>query len=199
MLDYGFQSPIPKVPSIALGGFEQSPLNVLRAYINLSTGNTFKDKPNFVSKIKSAKGDTVYERNFENNQSIQKPEERIILEILKNTLKFGTARRANLLNLKGTYSGKTGTTNDFRDAWFASTSPDYTSVTWVGKADYLKDTGRKMTGSGAALPIWMTVTQELEKVGRYSQDWPIDEGELRFEDYYDESIYDQEIMLLFKK
>ena len=81
---------------------------------------------------------------------------------------------------------------------FASTSPDYTSVTWVGKADYLKETGRKLTGSSAALPIWMAITQELENAGRYSIDWPVDNTLLEFNEARLEDN-DLKVDLLFKK
>jgi membrane carboxypeptidase/penicillin-binding protein len=102
-------------------------------------------------------------------------EKRMLLEMMKNTLTLGTARRSKSLNLKGIYGGKTGTTNSYGDGWFASVSPDYSYVVWVGKAPYLTDKGRKITGASAALPIWMGVVKRLEPIGRYSEyDWPYD-------------------------
>ena len=100
-------------------------------------------------------------------------EERMVLEMMKNTLIIGTARRAQILDLKGVYAGKTGTTNQHKDAWFVALSPSYTFVNWLGESEYTKRQAYKLTGSTAALPIWMKIVKNMEDQGFYTEkDWP---------------------------
>ena len=73
--------------------------------------------------------------------------------ILQDVVLRGTARRAMVLGRKD-LAGKTGTTNDQRDAWFSGYNPDVVSTVWVG-FDQLKPLGSKETGSSAALPVWI--------------------------------------------
>ena len=100
-------------------------------------------------------------------------EERMVVEMMKNTLKLGTARRTQSLNLKGIYAGKTGTTNDHKDGWFVALSPQYTFVTWLGESEYTKRKKMKLTGATGAVPIWMSLIESMESQGLYSkEDWP---------------------------
>lgn len=183
LLKYGFNKFSPVTPSLALGSFEASPLEVLAAYINLSlnSNETFEEKPSFIRKIKNVQKDILYRRDFESlDGSLMPTSKRMLLEMMKNTLIIGTAKRSQSLNLKGVYGGKTGTTNEHGDGWFAAVSPDYSYVTWVGNAPYLTERGAKLTGATAALPIWMEVIKRLEPIKRMStEDWPVDEDELK--------------------
>lgn len=176
---YGFNKFSPITPSLALGSFESSPLELLGAYVNLSVDSkdVYSHKPSFVRKIKDTSHKVVHRKEIEELSSDEmSTEKRMLLEMMKNTLTLGTAKRSKSLNLKGVYGGKTGTTNSHGDGWFASVSPDYSYVVWVGKAPYLTDNGRKITGASAALPIWMGIVKRLEPIGRYSEyDWPYDD------------------------
>lgn len=178
LLKYGFKEFSPITPSLALGSFEASPLEVLGAYVNLSldSTSTFKSTPKFVRKIEDSNGNIVHLRDTpEINPEPMTNSKRMLLEMMKNTLTLGTARRSQSLNLKGFYGGKTGTTNNHSDGWFASVSPDFAYVIWVGKAPYITDRGGKITGASAALPIWMGIVRRLEPISRYSEyDWPYD-------------------------
>ena len=77
----------------------------------------------------------------------------IISNMLKDVVRYGTANRATALG-RGDISGKTGTTNNFRDAWFAGFTPSLVAVTWVG-FDQPRSLGRYGYGGTAALPIWI--------------------------------------------
>jgi len=187
LIRYGFSEFSPVTPSLALGSFEASPLEALGAYVNLSvhSRDQFSNKPKFVNRATDAKGDLVYTRKTEtlDMKSISM-EKRMLLEMLKNTLSLGTARRTKGLNLKGIYGGKTGTTNAHSDGWFAAVSPERSYITWVGKAPYLTNQGYKITGASAALPIWMNVITRLEKAGQISdQDWPVESSKLEPVDF----------------
>jgi len=73
--------------------------------------------------------------------------------ILRDTVSYGTARAANVLNRKD-LAGKTGTTNDHRDAWFNGFNSDLVAISWVG-FDYNQSLGKGETGGRAALPMWI--------------------------------------------
>jgi len=180
---FGFPDFSPVTPSLALGSFEASPLEVLGAYVNLAVDSEelYDEQPGFIREIWDSKKDIVFKREaLDKGASGSMPTtKRMLLEMMKNTLTLGTAKRTRSLNLKGIYGGKTGTTNKHSDGWFAAVSPDRSFVTWVGKAPYLTDKGRKVTGASAALPIWMKVITRLEKAGQISNlDWPFDESKL---------------------
>ena len=177
LMNYGFEEFSPVTPSLALGSFEASPLNVLGVYMSLSRLNSHngQNKPSLLKSLENTKGSLLYENSYLNYEDIEpQKEERMLLEMMKNTLKLGTARRVGSLNLKGTYAGKTGTTNEHKDGWFVALSPQYTFVTWLGKSEYTKRKKLKLTGSTGALPIWMNLIKNMENQGLYSdEDWPL--------------------------
>lgn len=83
------------------------------------------------------------------------PEDNVYLmtTLMRDVVKRGTARRARVLK-RNDLAGKTGTTNDQRDAWFSGFNPDYVTVTWVG-FDKIRSLGNYETGGRAALPMWI--------------------------------------------
>ena len=172
LMNFGFDEFSPVTPSLALGSFESSPLKVLGAYMALSRMSSEGARPaSLVKRLQNFNNDVLYE----NPEFFSEPrqEERMVLEMMKNTLTLGTARRTKALNLKGIYAGKTGTTSKHKDAWFVALSPEYTFVTWLGESDYTKRKKIKLTGATGALPIWMALIKQMEAQGFYSKkDWP---------------------------
>ena len=83
----------------------------------------------------------------------------IITDLLRAVINEGTGRRASHLNSIAPVAGKTGTTNDYTDAWFVGYSPDITTGVWVGKDNH-SSLGKKESGSRAALPIWIDFMKE---------------------------------------
>ena len=83
----------------------------------------------------------------------------IITDLLRAVINEGTGRRASHLNSIAPVAGKTGTTNDFTDAWFVGYSPDITTGVWVGKDNH-SSLGKQESGSRAALPIWIDFMKE---------------------------------------
>jgi penicillin-binding protein 1B len=205
LLKFGLPEFTPVTPSLALGSFEASPLEVLGAYVNLAveSQDVYTSRPKFIKKVRDAKGEIIFKRKTELISPDPMPKEkRMLLEMLKNTLTLGTAKRSQSLGLKGIYGGKTGTTNDHSDGWFAAVSPERSFVTWVGKAPYLTDQGYKITGSSAALPIWMNVISRLENAGQVSDvDWFIDENELESVDFikYGERDFEGDVKTPFRR
>ena len=78
--------------------------------------------------------------------------------LLKDVVRGGTAARANILN-RPDLAGKTGTTNDSYDAWFAGYQPSLVAVAWLG-FDQPRNMGGRETGSGLALPVWISYMQK---------------------------------------
>jgi len=93
--------------------------------------------------------------------------------ILQDVVLRGTARRAMSLGRKD-LAGKTGTTNDQRDAWFNGYNPDLVTTTWIG-FDQLKPLGSKETGSSAALPVWIDF-MKVALAGTFEKQLPRPDG-----------------------
>ena len=172
---------LPKDLSFALGSSEVTPMQLARAYSVFANGGYLVD-PHFITRIEDSDGRILFEadpavacvacvlkkRRFHDAElaeealgSLPKQAERTLDEriayqmdsILKDVIKKGTGRKALQLR-RSDIGGKTGTTNDQRDAWFNGYSPDLVAVTWIG-FDQLKPLGTKETGSSAALPMWI--------------------------------------------
>ena len=95
---------------------------------------------------------------------INKDTSYIITDLLRAVIKEGTGRRASHLNSISPVAGKTGTTNDFTDAWFVGYSPNITTGVWVGKDNH-SSLGKKESGARAALPIWIDFMKDaLNKI-----------------------------------
>jgi penicillin-binding protein 1A len=104
--------------------------------------------------------------------------------MLKNTMKYGTARVAQKWGLNGAYAGKTGTTSFHKDAWFAGFSKNHVAVSWVG---YDEGTGSKLSGAGQPLPVWLDYMKAVENLGQVADDfdWPED---MKLENYSSYSL-----------
>jgi penicillin-binding protein 1A len=108
--------------------------------------------PRYVRKVTDYEG-RVLEENFpEVRDVVSARTARIMTQMLQGVVQYGTAAAAR--SLKHPLAGKTGTTNDYTDAWFIGFSPSLTAGVWIG-FDEKKTLGKKETGNVAALPIWM--------------------------------------------
>ena len=150
----------PYLP-LALGAGAVTPLQMAGAYATFANGG-FKIKPYLISRITDAAG------NLLNESKVTRPgmeSERIISEgnafmmdsMLKTVIISGTAERARVLN-RADIAGKTGTTNNSYDAWFAGYQNRLVAVAWIG-FDQPKNLGNKEFGGGLALPIWISYMQ----------------------------------------
>ncbi len=148
----GIGATIKPYPAVALGAFEATPLEMATAYNVLANGG-LKIDPVAVLKVVNDKSETLEQHN-------PKPPARVIhaetaflvTNMLRSVLTEGTAASARALGFTVDAAGKTGTTNDLRDAWFAGYTPDLLCVVWVGYDD---NTPINLSGARAALPIWV--------------------------------------------
>ncbi len=97
----------------------------------------------------------------------------IVTDMLADVIQYGTGQRAKALG-RGDLAGKTGTTNDGRDAWFSGFNPDLVATAWVG-FDQERPLGADEEGSRTALPMWVTFMREALR-GLPARSWPLPEG-----------------------
>lgn len=157
---FGVTSEIPNYPSIFLGAVDMSPMEVMSVYSNFATGG-FKYPIKSIRSVVDSNG-RLLERYGLTVQNTIDPSAAYILNYgLQQVMSAGTGRSAySALPTDLKLAGKSGTTNDTRDSWFAGYSGNYLSVVWLGLDDN-KVTG--LTGSSGALPVWTNVMKQLRQ------------------------------------
>jgi penicillin-binding protein 1B len=146
----GIETPMKAFPALTLGVFELPAMEVLQAYSTLARMGE-KTKLSMIRKIKTLDDEVIYENVIERDQTIEKQDAAVLIGMMKQTIQNGTAIGARLNGFTHPAAGKTGTTNDFKDAWFAGFTPLHVAVTWVGYDD---NTSAKLNGSTGGVPIW---------------------------------------------
>jgi penicillin-binding protein 1A len=148
---FGITSNIPPYLPVALGAVEVTPMEQTSAY-SVFPSDGVHITPRYVTKVTDYEGRTLEENFPDVKDVVSARTARIMTSMLREVVLHGTAIAAASLNYP--LAGKTGTTNNFTDAWFVGFSPSITCGVWVGY-DEKKFLGAKETGSRAALPIWM--------------------------------------------
>lgn len=155
--EFQFSTPAKPYPSLSLGAFEVIPLELARAYCVFAADGV---QP-FPLSLKEVVGESgqVLERRHAHIRRLIPPEKAFMMnELLRSVVSEGTARALKQWGVQWLAAGKTGTTNDSRDAWFVGYTPDILALVWVGF-----DNGDSIdaTGSGAALPIWAELMKTI--------------------------------------
>ena len=146
----GITSKLPANLTLALGTGDVTPLELTNAYSTLAAGGV-TSPPVFIRKLVDHKGVVLKDTRPAPKRAISAASAFVVTHMMTSVVESGTATRAKALGRP--IAGKTGTTNRSRDAWFAGFSPELVATVWVGFDDN-SPTG-KLTGSGAALPIWV--------------------------------------------
>jgi penicillin-binding protein 1B len=147
----GMASKVEPYPSIALGAFEATPLEMATAYNVLATGG-LRVEPVTIMSVVDEK-DTALQQHYRQAPRVARPESTyLVVNMMRGVLNNGTAAAARSMGFRADAAGKTGTTNDLRDAWFIGFTPELLCVVWVGFDD---NTPINLSGSRAALPIWV--------------------------------------------
>ena len=166
--DLGITSPLPRVPALALGAAETSLLELTAAYGVFASGG-LRRPPTLVVAVTSADGETLYAAPPEEERVIDPGVAYLVTHLLEGVVDRGTGRPAREAGLTATAAGKTGTTDDTRDAWFVGFTPEVVAGVWVG-LDGGGPTG--LTGAQGALPIWTDFVRATS--GEASeQDFPV--------------------------
>ncbi|WP_319205445.1 transglycosylase domain-containing protein [uncultured Ilyobacter sp.] len=164
----GVDVDIPYNLSIALGTMSMSPLDLATAYIPFSNGG-YKVKPIFISKVLDRYGNVLYESPVEKEKIFASDNVSLIVHMMKNVVANGSGRRARVTDKEGNFveqGGKTGTTNDYRSAWFAGITPEYVTTLYIGYDD--NSPMEKATGGGAAAPLWGAYYQTMINSDAYT-------------------------------
>jgi penicillin-binding protein 1A len=148
---FGFQAAFPPYLSLALGAGEATLVEVTNAY-SVFPNQGVRMRPYFVLEVTDREGNVLEENRPEPTDAIRADTAYVMTSLLRGVVQRGTAARA--ASLDWPLAGKTGTVDDFTDAWFVGFDPDLTAGVWVGY-DEKKPLGRGEDGARAALPIWM--------------------------------------------
>ncbi len=148
---FGFQGPMEPYLSLALGAAEASLLEVTAAYSVFPNQGVLM-KPYQILKIVDRQGNLLEENRPQPREAIRADTAYVMTSLMQGVVQRGTGAAAAALDWP--LGGKTGTTNDYTDAWFTGFDPNVTAGVWIGHDDK-KPLGPAETGAMAALPIWM--------------------------------------------
>ncbi len=157
---FGITSELYPYPSTALGACEITLFEMVSAFSTFPNDG-YRVEPYFINRIEDYHGNVLEEHRNRIHEVIPAEMSRTMVSMLRGVVQFGTSQKAKSLNAE--IGGKTGTTNDFTDAWFIGFTPSLTAGVWIGY-DEKKSLGDKQTGSEAALPIWIVFMSDYLKL-----------------------------------
>ena len=137
-------------PSLSLGAFEVTPWDMVAAY-TIFPNNGSKVDLNAIQMITNAQQKLVYQAKVSKTSVLHEQTAYVVTDMLKSVVDFGTGAAIRRYGLNGPIAGKTGTSNEKRDAWFVGFTPELICLVWVGYDD---NSPVGLTGGEAALPIW---------------------------------------------
>lgn len=148
----GVRSDIPLLPSISLGSAEVSPFELAESYTTLANlGQACALRP--FTQVYDENGNLLIDNPLRKEPRLSPYATYQTIELMKGVFAEGTARAAQGNGIKlEVFAGKTGTTNDYKDAWFVGFSPEILTLVWVG---YDEEEKVGLTGAAAALPLWV--------------------------------------------
>ena len=150
----GIKSYLPPYPSLALGSADLTLLEITSAYATFANGGV-RNKPISIQYVEDRDGEILVENQVKRERVVEENVAYLITDLMKGVIKNGTGRGAIRKGLKRPAAGKTGTTNDYTDAWFVGYTQRLATGVWVGFNDPKKKNRRSQgEGARAALPIW---------------------------------------------
>jgi penicillin-binding protein 1A len=174
----GIRSPLDAYFSIGLGSVAVNPLEMARAYATFANGgkrvdgSLFGDKPRVIERVERVRPGDVEEKRSDIQENLVVPKQvlepgqaEVLTDILEDVIRAGTGRRAYVPGTS--VAGKTGTTDNYGDAWFVGYTPELAVAVWVGYPDRLRPMRTEFGGqpvAGGTLPalIWKEFVQSLE-------------------------------------
>ena len=167
----GIGNPPKPYPSIALGVFEATPYEIATAYTIFPNGGIERPLKNVLRVIKG--GQDVTRASSERSKTVTRPDTTyLVTNMMRSVINEGTAAAVRSQGFALDAAGKTGTTNDLRDAWFVGFTPELLTVVWVGFDDN-QPVG--LSGAQAALPIWIQF-MKAALAGRSSVPFDVPDG-----------------------
>lgn len=178
----GFETDMQPLPSLSLGAVDAPPLDVARAYTTLANYGV-KRELTAVLAVTAEDGRPVVSFRHREDRVLPVEEAANLVQIMTTIFENGTAQSARANGFAWPAAGKTGTTNEFRDAWFAGFTRRMLGISWVGfdRDDEVVRKHRKalkLTGAVAALPVWTNFMQGVHK-NQDPKELPYPDGVLR--------------------
>jgi penicillin-binding protein 1A len=167
----GIKSELSPDLSLALGSSGLSLYELTRAYLVFANGGMLAE-PFFINRIADRTGQIIEENQPSSTEAISKETAHIMTDLLRAVIQEGTGWRIKAL--KRPTAGKTGTTNELRDAWFIGFTPSLVTGAWAGYDDR-RPMGKGETGSRAASPIWLYFMSQVLK-DQPVEDFAVPEG-----------------------
>ncbi len=158
----GMKEYIPPVLSIALGSPSLSLWDMVQGYLTIANLGV-KKKLYLIEEISMEDGRVIEKFSYKPDTVFDKKEVYILIDMMKSVFEYGTAKDARYYGFKGIAAGKTGTTDNFTDAWFIGFTPKILCGVWVG-LDSLMKIFDKATGAVLALPIWANFMKRANKI-----------------------------------
>jgi penicillin-binding protein 1B len=153
----GLRGHLTPVPAMALGAFEVVPLDLARAYVTLANGGVRLPAVSGIRAVEFGDEEVQPMGSQEAVQAVPPAEAFLMTSLLKGVITSGSGRTALASGLPDAVAGKTGTTNDGRDAWFVGYTPRLLTLVWVG---FDNGDAHGLSGAQAALPIWTEFMQQ---------------------------------------
>jgi penicillin-binding protein 1A len=154
---FGITTPLPPYLPLALGAADMKLLEHVSAF-TVFPNDGIRIDPHMIRRVTSYDGALLEEAHPEVHDVLKPEVARTMTAMLEEVIQFGTGIAAKQLGRPA--AGKTGTTQDYTDAWFVGFTPQVTSGVWVGFDDKQISLGKKETGARAALPIWLEFMQK---------------------------------------
>ncbi|NNM30879.1 MAG: PBP1A family penicillin-binding protein [Akkermansiaceae bacterium] len=162
----GFQNRIPRMPASFLGTWEATPWEVASAYTMFPNGG-IRYRPFLIQEIRDREGRTLYRTDPLNYRAARAGAAWEVSNILEEVTQRGTASSMrSRYDFREPAAGKTGTTDNYQDAWFVGYTTSLTCAVWVG-LDQPKTIMSSGYGSRLALPIWVNTMKTAKRLGRY--------------------------------
>ena len=206
--DLGFSPELPRHPSLALGAGSVSPLELAAAYAVFANGGIYRE-PYLIERIVTADGKILYEQSPREESRVLSEESAMLMNyMLKKVVEEGTARSlSGNFGVQAELAGKTGTSQDYSDAWFVTYNPNIVAAVWVGGSypSIRFRSGAYGSSSKQALPMlayWFREIENNRKAENYlvpfpdlTEQW---QSDLDCPDFREKNILD-DIMNIFDK
>ncbi len=164
----GIQTTLPRDLSIALGSVGVAPVELALAYATLANGGE-RMNPTALKYVTDSRGRVLEEYQPEGVEAVSPQTAFLVTSMMQDVIQYGTGMRAQIGRPA---AGKTGTSNDYRDAWFVGYTPELLACVWVGFDDMKRTLGSGEAGGRAAAPIW----------ARFMRSVKAGEGDLAFQE-----------------
>ncbi|HKO16941.1 MAG TPA: PBP1A family penicillin-binding protein [Gemmatimonadaceae bacterium] len=169
----GIVSPLPAVPSIALGAVEVTPLELVTAYAPFANGGR-RVRPRLVTRIEAPDGTLLWSNEIQTIPVMDPRDAYEITSMLRSVVDFGTGRTLRDMGVEGAVAGKTGTTNNGADVWFVGYTPSLLAGAWFGY-DTPRPLAYNATGGRLAAPAWARIYLDGWRERR-GADFPVPDG-----------------------